>query len=181
MVKFTRRKILLASSITVGSLSGCIGSAQNNPSQQGDTDCVPPGQYECPDGELIAVHEFDGCSVSQTEGDCDIAVEVTESEDENGSCDAFGFSWAVKDEDCTVSHIRVYGGSDCEDIDPDSETDGNVSTNLQAGQGEQQAGISNIRFCGNVEEPDDPDDPDEPNRKEKKKKKAKKGSEDDDY
>ncbi|WP_312908985.1 hypothetical protein [Natronosalvus caseinilyticus] len=136
----------------MGSLSGCLGSLQDS----GQEGCVPPGQYDCPDGELLAVHEFDDCSVEQTEGDCAITVEVTESEgDEEGDdCDAYSFEWAV-DDDCVVYAVRVYGGNDCEDYDySDGATDGVIETDLEAGQSGQQAGISNIRFCGELEEDD---------------------------
>jgi len=148
-------------------LAGCIASGQNDDepndeNQNGDDfgDCVPPGQYECPgDSELVAIFNFDSCT-PELEGDneCDISITVTEENDEGDSCEAFSFTYEVGDTDCTIENIRVYGGSDCQDFD---STDDEINTDLEAGAGGQQAGISNVRFCATVDDDDEMDDDDD--------------------
>ena len=126
-------------------LAGCIASGQND-------ECVPPGQYECPNGELVAIFNFDGCTpVLEGDNECDISITVTESEEED-ECQAFSFTYDVGNPDCSIENIRVYGGSDCQDFDP---TDGEIETELENPQSGQQAGISNVRFCATVNGMDD--------------------------
>lgn len=149
----TRRKVLLASGAATGALSGCLSMAQGQPDG-----CVPPGQYECPDGsEFLAKLELQGCSFTQEEGDCSVSVTVTEAKDDDG-CEPLEFEWAVADDGCEVSAIRVYGGSDCEDHDPDAAIEGTVTTDLGAGRSDQQAAISNVIFCGETTAEETPEE-----------------------
>lgn len=176
---------MLASGAAACALSGCVSLAQENPHA-----CDPPGQYECPDGtEFLAKYEFEDCSFTQEKGDC--IIEITgfgQKEDE--TCEPTEFDWKVADDETyEVSHVRVYGGNDCEDHEPDDATGGTIETDLDPGEngesadGDDSAGdpevdvddeekdqsggaISNIIFCG-IANPadDDPDDdlPDDDN------------------
>ena len=151
-----RRQILIASGATVGALSGCLGSSQEDPSQE--SNCVPPGQYECPgDGVLLAKLDFEDCEFIQDEGDC--TIDITDFEDKpDEECEPISFDWEVPDQDCVVNHIRVNGGNDCEDFEIDGETEGSITTDLET-EGGQQAAISNVIFCGDPDPDPDPDDP----------------------
>lgn len=151
--KPTRREMLLASGAATGALSGCLSVAQGQPD-----DCVPPGQYECPDDhDYLAKLEFEGCSFTQDEGDCSISITNYEDK-EDEECEPVAFDWKVDGgEECVVYDIRVNGGNDCEDHEVDGTTEGTISTDLE-NQGGQRAAISNVIFCGEITVEETPED-----------------------
>jgi len=102
---------------------------------------------------LVAIFNFDGCEpVLEGDNECDISITVTESNDEGDECEAFSFTYDVGNPDCSIATIRVFGGDDFQDFD---DPDGTIETELEAGQGGQQAAISNVRFCATVNGMDD--------------------------